>query len=468
MKSIYKIIFLTLIFIGSVSYEAKAQIVVYTPDYSFKTVDGISYARTKTAVKWASDNVTKTTTYTYADRRTHVVVANIFPTIDSTVSGIIKTTVATYGNGKKITTKETASLVGGSVPYNSDYSSKSATYQFLDSTTVDVSRDLTKTQVKWDKANLKNINTYTYADKSKFQNTSRIDIYVDRNWLGASYKTGNANQTSVYLQINDNSNTELVTPLGAPAFVSDVAWYKEVTNNKLVYNGLSSESKNFTGIYNRVAELDYNYLYKDTVLLWNSNWNPYSSTTYATDKNGFVIALNEVEYGFNHVGAGFWSFTTNCPTSGCNKNFGTINGYIGAGAYGYQTPGSNIPTSGSKSFSGYTLGGYVNEGGRSYLTSSGFSANTNFATRSINISTYGTFARDSIADTLADHSNLNWSGTMSYSPGNNNITGTGSTTGYGLTGSLKANFFGPTANEFGGSWAFTNGNQRYIGAFAGK
>ena len=57
---------------------------------------------------------------------------------------------------------------------------------------------------------------------------------------------------------------------------------------------------------------------------------------------------------------------------------------------------------------------------------------------------------------------------MSYAPGNNNITGTGSTTGYGLTGSLKANFFGPTANEFGGSWAFTNGNQRYIGAFAGK
>jgi hypothetical protein len=269
MKSIYKIIFLTLIFIGSVSYEAKAQTVVYAPNYSFKTVDGVVYERTKTAVKWARDNVTKTTTYTYADRRTHVVVTEISPTINSTVSGIIKTTVATYGNGKKITTKETASLVGGSVTYNSDYSSKSATYQFLDSTTVDVSRDLTKTEVKWDKENLKNINTYTYADKSKLQNTSRIDNYVDRNWLGASYKTGNANQTSVYLQINENSNTELVTPLGVPAFVSDVAWYQEVKNNKLVYSGLSSESKNFTGIYNRVAKLDYSYLYKDTVLLWN-------------------------------------------------------------------------------------------------------------------------------------------------------------------------------------------------------
>ena len=468
MKSIYKIIFLTLIFLGSISYEAKAQIVVYTPDYSFKTVDGISYARTKTAVKWARDNVTKTTTYTYADRGTHVVVANIFPTIDSTVSGIIKITVATYGNGKKITTKETASLVGGSVTYNSDYSSKGATYEFLDSTTVVVNSALTKTAVKWDKANLKNINTYTYEDKSTFQNTSRIDNYVDRNWLGASYKTGNANLTSVYFAISENSNSELITSVGTPGYVSDLAWYSEVKNNKLVYNGLSSESKNFTGIYNRAAKLDYSYLYKDTVLLWNSNWNPYSSTTFAPDKNGLVFLLNEVEYGFNHVGAGFWNFTTNCPTSGCSKEFGNVNGYVGAGAYGYQTPGSNIPTSGSKSFSGHTLGGYVNEGGRSYITSSGFSANTNFATRSINISTHSTFARDSITDTLDSNSNLNWSGTMSYSSGNNNITGTGSTTGYGLTGSLKANFFGPTANEFGGSWAFTNGNQRYVGAFAGK
>jgi hypothetical protein len=182
MKSVYKIIFLTLIFIGSISYEAKAQTVVYAPDYSSKTVDGIFYARTKTAVKWASDNVTKTTTYTYADKRTHVVVANISPTINSTVSGIIKTTVATYGNGKKITTKETASLVGGSVSYGSGYSSKSATYQFLDSTTIVVDSALTKTAVKWASDNVTKTTTYTYADKRTHVVTVTVTPTVTVSW----------------------------------------------------------------------------------------------------------------------------------------------------------------------------------------------------------------------------------------------------------------------------------------------
>jgi hypothetical protein len=183
MKSVYKIIFLTFFFIGSISYDAKAAI-VYANDYSTKTdtVTGIVSKLTKSAIKWSSDNITRTTTYTYADKTTYVVVATVQPTTSSSVSGIIKTTVSTYGNGKVVTTKETATLVTGSVTYNLDYSTKSSTYRFLDSSTIIVTSLLSKTAVKWATDNVTRTSTYTYADRTTYVVTVTVPPTVTDSW----------------------------------------------------------------------------------------------------------------------------------------------------------------------------------------------------------------------------------------------------------------------------------------------
>ena len=253
MKSIYKIIFFTLIFIGSVSYEAKADI-VYANDYSTKTNTdtGAVYKRTKTAVTWAIDNITKTTTYTFADKTTHAVVAEVQPDITRSVSGIIKTTVTTYGNKKKITTKETATLVDGSVSYGSNFSSKSATYRFLDSSTIEVTRLLSKTVVTWAIDNITKTTTYTFADKTTYVVTVTVPPTVTVSWAADHInKTtittyGNGKTSTIKTTINPTPTTPVLTNAVYPS-----NW---TTTGTVIPPNISSKTLTYGDGYTSVAE----------------------------------------------------------------------------------------------------------------------------------------------------------------------------------------------------------------------
>jgi hypothetical protein len=60
------------------------------------------------------------------------------------------------------------------------------------------------------------------------------------------------------------------------------------------------------------------------------------------------------------------------------------------------------------------------------------------------------------------------SGTLSYGSASNQITGAVITTG-GQSGSVSAVFYGPSAQEIGGNFAFTgSGLEAYAGSFGGK
>lgn len=221
MKSVYKIIFLTFFFIGSISYDAKAAI-VYANDYSTKTdtVTGIVSKLTKSAIKWSSDNITRTTTYTYADKTTYVVVATVQPTTSSSVSGIIKTTVSTYGNGKVVTTKETATLVTGSVTYNLDYSTKSSTYLFLNSSTIIVTSLLSKTAVKWATDNVTRTSTYTYADRTTYVVTVTVPPTVTVSW--ASDHITKTTLTTYGNGKTSSAVTKVPGTVGAPTYNDNI------------------------------------------------------------------------------------------------------------------------------------------------------------------------------------------------------------------------------------------------------
>lgn len=150
---------------------------------------------------------------------------------------------------------------------------------------------------------------------------------------------------------------------------------------------------------------------------------------------------------------------------------GSASGVAGAVSAGVVTSGSSVPTSGSATFSGYSGGAYVTTAGADYLTRSTATLVTNFATRSIAFSTTGTVKAlpSNVASSVSD-SNLNMSGTLTWSSGVNAFSGSVLTTGGTLIGTATGRFYGPSATEAGGVFflAPSSGVERYAGAFGAK
>ena len=481
------ILFLLLLYFTGPSYSVAPARYIYNADYTIKTDTrtGIDYPRTNLQTRATARNISYI--YTFADRKKITIKGTVTATayaIDYSAKDVTyrlsngelvvetfartRTVDKTKSNRYNVTyyynDRSRTTLTGDptATNFNDDFSEKTVTYN-VDG--EDVARTFTKTKTssKWDKNNLRYNDTYFYNDRSKSTSTSRLNNFVNWDALGTTYKVGGSNQTTFYLPFTENSVSELVTSTGDFSEVSDLAWYQEVRNNKHVYTGLSSSSMAKTTIYNKAAALDYTYLNADLFLFYDSK-----NTAWGANANGYAI-IGDGNEELQFVAYGIWVFNTNCPIRGCAKNFGNMNGYIGGGAFGYETPAASVPTTGSKTFRGDTVGAYVDEFGISYFVSSGFAADTNFATREIDISTFGTFARNLITERTESNSNLNWSGSMNYAAGSNSLSGTGVTDDGNLSGDLKGKFYGGAANEIGGTWTFTGaGGKRYGGSFAGK
>ena len=480
------VLLLLLLYFTGPSYSAPPRY-IYNADYTIKTDTrtGIDYPRTNLQTRATARNISYI--YTFADRKRTTIKGTAIATayaIDYSAkdvtyrlsTGVLtfetfartKTVDKTKSNRYNVTyyynDRSKTTLTGNPTATNFDdkFSQKTVTYD-VDGEDVNRTFNKTKTSSKWDKNNLRYNNTYFYNDRSKSTSTSRLNNFVNWDALGATYKVGGSNQTTFYLPFTENSVSELVTFTGDFSEVSDLAWYQEVRNNRHIYTGLSSSSMAKTTIYNKAAAIDNSYLNADLILFSDSR-----NTAWGTNANGYAI-VGDGNEELQFVAYGIWLFSSNCPIRGCAKNFGNINGYIGGGAFGYETPAASVPTTGSKRFTGDTIGAYVDENGISYFVSSNFTADTNFATREIDISAYNTSARNLITDRTESNTNLNWSGSMNYAAGSNSLSGTGVTDDGNLSGDLKGKFYGGAANEIGGTWTFTGaGGKRYGGSFAGK
>lgn len=156
-------------------------------------------------------------------------------------------------------------------------------------------------------------------------------------------------------------------------------------------------------------------------------------------------------------------------------NLNTSSGTVGGGSVGSLTTGVSIPTSGTANFSGTSAGTYVNSSGTPYLTGSSMSASIDFATRSLSFATTGTsilLSNGSWQSTAG----LNTTGTLSYASGTNLVTGSNLATAGGggvaamTGGQVTAKFYGPAANELGGTFSVRAGAgvEAYAGAFGSK
>lgn len=176
----------------------------------------------------------------------------------------------------------------------------------------------------------------------------------------------------------------------------------------------------------------------------------------SADGRNSGFAANPYAYGWDYQTFGIW-----------NTGGGTGSGTYGAMSAGSMTAGSAIPTSGTATYSGITGGRYVDGSGAYFFTGSSMSAAANFATRNIVFSTTGTQVTADLLN-VSNNSGLNMSGTLTYSPATNQITGSVAT-GSGMTGSVNGRFYGPAAQEIGGTFSVSGaGLEGYSGAFGGK
>jgi hypothetical protein len=169
-----------------------------------------------------------------------------------------------------------------------------------------------------------------------------------------------------------------------------------------------------------------------------------------------VLAADPIPLGWNYQSFGVWFTDTLAGT-----------GTYGAISVGAATSGASIPTSGSATYTGFTGGTYVSGTGDFFFTTSSMTAAANFVTRNIGYSTSSTQISDDLVN-FTSASTLNMSGTLTYSAGVNQITGNVTTNG-GLTGTVNAQFYGPSAEEIGGTFSVSSGGlEGYSGAFGGK
>lgn len=143
-------------------------------------------------------------------------------------------------------------------------------------------------------------------------------------------------------------------------------------------------------------------------------------------------------------------------------NSGSGSGTVGAVTAGNATAAASIPTTGSATFTGKSLGVY-GSAGAGYFTVADMTANVNFASRSIGFATTNTVN----TDTFAKIPGLNLGGSFAYNPGSGQFSGgVGSVNGMSGTGSGQ--FYGPAATEIGGTVALSGSNAVFTGSFGGK
>lgn len=163
---------------------------------------------------------------------------------------------------------------------------------------------------------------------------------------------------------------------------------------------------------------------------------------------------------FNWASYGIWSTLTVEFPSGDELFDG------GALSFGVLTPLSGMPTTGTANYStGFMNGLYVNAARNNFSLSGAANMSANFGTGAIT----GQFTSINAVplganSPLTPFGNINFNATLS----GNNFSGgaTSAGTGQSLNGPLQGSFYGPTAQEAGGTFFITGGNEHAVGGFA--
>lgn len=165
----------------------------------------------------------------------------------------------------------------------------------------------------------------------------------------------------------------------------------------------------------------------------------------------FAAFADPAAQGFEHQTFGMWANGLNAGT-----------GVFGAASVGSVTPGSGVPTSGTATYNGSATGAYVDATGTDFFTFADFSASADFGlANSLIVATTNTTAVNVTTSAASSMPSLNFAGVGGANqPFSINIVNTGPT----LAGTLDGQFYGPNAEELGGTFLMTGSAGQYMGS----
>lgn len=161
-----------------------------------------------------------------------------------------------------------------------------------------------------------------------------------------------------------------------------------------------------------------------------------------------------------------WDYQTMATWVVTDESAGT--GRLGAISVGNHTANASIPITSSATFSGKAEGIYLDDAHNFHGVSSDAALTADFVNKTVSFATSNSKIHDldyKIAD--QSKSDLDLTGTFSYSSAVNNLTASSLSSTSGWTGgTASAKFYGPNAEEIGGVFSIRGtGKEAYEGAF---
>jgi hypothetical protein len=119
-------------------------------------------------------------------------------------------------------------------------------------------------------------------------------------------------------------------------------------------------------------------------------------------------------------------------------------------------------------FTGVAGGIFATPSGATYLTTASMAASVDFGARVVGFATGGTVATSTYTTTSTAAPALNLTGRFAINPGTSQFSGSVVSAG-GMSGGASGQFYGPNANEIGGSFGVANASiGAMLGGFGGK
>lgn len=177
-------------------------------------------------------------------------------------------------------------------------------------------------------------------------------------------------------------------------------------------------------------------------------------TTRSADGQNLGWMGNAVALDFDHQTFGMWA-----------TGVGTADGSVSVGSFGNRTAASNVPTSGTATYQGSSVGMVVTTDGRAVVAESQIGMTTSDFSN-ISVASTNTYVRelDGGAAWRGQHLDFVGSGTIDGTEFSANINGV-TTFSATSTGTLNGAFYGDNAEEIGGTFEMNGAIGNYTGAF---
>lgn len=190
------------------------------------------------------------------------------------------------------------------------------------------------------------------------------------------------------------------------------------------------------------------------------NGLPVAAVVYNASGSNQALFGDPYVLGFNYQTFGVWGTGL---VRGQTGKFGAI-------SVGSKTSASSVPTTGSVTYRGYAGGIYTD--GAIYRYAADATFNVNFGNRTVAFSTSNQTLTSINTGVTSATGILQISGLMAYGAGttkfSGNLSANGLTSLLPLSGTGSGAFYGPTANELGGTFFLRGPTTTLVGGFGGK